>query len=76
MSLGIFLAVLAAALLHASWNAIIRVGSDKVQGMLLLSVSQGLMGVGDGGSPAFAQRRGLVVAGGPGGYFIRPIRRF
>ena len=33
------------AVLHASWNAIIRLGRDKVQGMLLLSVSQGLMGV-------------------------------
>lgn len=37
---------MAAAALHASWNAIIRFGEDKVQGMLLLSVTQGLMGLG------------------------------
>lgn len=35
-----------AACLHAGWNAIIRFGKDKVQSMLLLSVTQGLMGVG------------------------------
>lgn len=46
MSAGVFFAVLFAAALHASWNAIIRFGSDKFQGMLLLSISQGLMGLG------------------------------
>ncbi|MCB1366128.1 MAG: EamA family transporter [Rhodobacteraceae bacterium] len=44
MSLGVFLAVMAAALLHAGWNAIIRFGRDKFQGMFLLSVCQGVMG--------------------------------
>jgi len=45
LSFTVFLAVLGGAVLHASWNAIIRFGDDKVQGMLLLSTSQGLMGV-------------------------------
>ena len=43
--MSVFFAVLGAAFLHASWNAIIRVGKDKVAGMLLLSTSQGLMGL-------------------------------
>ena len=40
-----FLAVLFAAFLHASWNAIIRAGGNRFQGMLLLTTSQGLMGL-------------------------------
>ncbi len=40
-----FLAVLCAAGLHACWNAIVKFGSDKFQGMLVLSVTQGLVGV-------------------------------
>jgi len=45
MSFAVFLAVMGGAVLHASWNAIIRLGRDKVQGMLLLSVTQGVMGL-------------------------------
>ena len=45
MDTTVFLAVLFAALLHASWNAVIRAGGDRFQGMLLLTVSQGLMGL-------------------------------
>jgi len=45
MSFGIFLAVMFAAVLHASWNAIIKFGHNKLQGMMVLSVSQGLMGL-------------------------------
>ncbi len=45
METTVFLAVLFAALLHASWNAVIRAGGDRFQGMLLLTVSQGAMGV-------------------------------
>jgi drug/metabolite transporter (DMT)-like permease len=37
MSFGIFLAVLGAAFLHALWNALIKTGSSKVGGMVLLS---------------------------------------
>ncbi|WP_434614417.1 EamA family transporter [Tabrizicola sp. M-4] len=40
MSLGIFLAVLAAAFLHALWNALIKVGTSKAGGMLILSVAE------------------------------------
>ncbi len=45
MDTHIFLAVLFAAFLHASWNAVIRAGGDRFQGMLLLTLSQGLMGL-------------------------------
>lgn len=45
METSVFLAVLFAALLHASWNAIIRASGDRFLGMLLLTVSQGLMGL-------------------------------
>jgi len=38
MSLGVFLAVLAAAFLHALWNALIKVGTSKVGGMVILSI--------------------------------------
>ena len=45
MSLGIFLAVLLAAFLHASWNALIRVdGVNKLTSMLTLSLGQGVIG--------------------------------
>jgi drug/metabolite transporter (DMT)-like permease len=40
VSLGIFLAVLAAAFLHALWNALIKVGTSKAGGMLILSVAE------------------------------------
>lgn len=46
MSLGVFLAVLAAAAMHAGWNALIKGGGDKVQGMLVLTVGHALLGVG------------------------------
>lgn len=38
MSLGVFLAVLAAAVLHALWNALIKLGTSKVGTMVILSV--------------------------------------
>jgi drug/metabolite transporter (DMT)-like permease len=40
MTLGVLLAVLAAAFLHALWNALIKVGSDKVAAMVVLSVME------------------------------------
>ena len=39
-----FIAVLFAAFLHAGWNAVIRASGNRFQGMLLLTVTQGLMG--------------------------------
>ena len=45
MSMGVLLAVLCAAGLHASWNAIIKFGDDKFQGMVLLSVAHGVIGL-------------------------------
>ncbi len=45
MSSGVFFAVLCAALLHASWNAIIKFGDNKVLGMILLSIAHGAAGL-------------------------------
>ena len=44
--LGILLAVLAAAFLHALWNALIKVGSSKVGGMAMLSLGEMPIGLG------------------------------
>jgi drug/metabolite transporter (DMT)-like permease len=38
LTLGVFLAVLGAAFLHALWNALIKVGTSKVGGMVILSI--------------------------------------
>lgn len=46
MSVLVFAAVLMAAFLHASWNAAIKTGGDKVQGMLVLTFGHALMGAG------------------------------
>jgi drug/metabolite transporter (DMT)-like permease len=45
MSFGVFLAVMAAALLHAAWNALIKLGGSRLQGMLILTVVQGGIGI-------------------------------
>lgn len=45
MSIGVFLAVLGAALLHAGWNAIVKTGLSKQTSMFLLSVGHALLGV-------------------------------
>ncbi|MBT8416111.1 MAG: EamA family transporter [Silicimonas sp.] len=45
MSLTVFLAVLGAALLHAGWNAVIRVGAEKVRTMMVMTVVQSGLGV-------------------------------
>jgi len=44
MSLTVFLAVIAAAFLHASWNAGIKTGTSKQTSMLILTVWQGIAG--------------------------------
>lgn len=44
MTLFVFCAVLAAALLHAVWNALIKIGANKQQSMALLVVSQASVG--------------------------------
>jgi drug/metabolite transporter (DMT)-like permease len=38
VTLGVFLAVLGAAFLHALWNALIKLGTSKVGGMVILSM--------------------------------------
>ncbi|WP_127105545.1 EamA family transporter [Pararhodobacter zhoushanensis] len=45
MTLGVFLAVLCAALLHAGWNAIIKTGLSKQTSMFLLSTGQAVIGL-------------------------------
>ncbi|WP_413873964.1 EamA family transporter [Albidovulum sp.] len=45
MSFTVFLAVLAAALLHAGWNALIRVGTNRIGTMMVLSAVQGIIGL-------------------------------
>ena len=45
MSFGVFVAVLFAAFLHAAWNAIVKSGTNKLQGMVLLSVAHAIIGL-------------------------------
>ncbi|APX89405.1 peptide ABC transporter permease [Brevirhabdus pacifica] len=45
MTLLVFFAVLGAALLHASWNAIVKTGASKQSAMLVLTVGHALIGV-------------------------------
>ena len=45
MTTSVFLIVLAAALLHASWNAIIKTGGDKLTGLLMVALGDGLVGI-------------------------------
>ena len=45
MSLTVFFSVLAAALLHATWNALVRIGASRAGTMMVLSGVQGLIGV-------------------------------
>ena len=44
MSAFVFFAVLPAALLHASWNALIKSGGNKFTSMLIMTVLQGAFG--------------------------------
>lgn len=41
MSLSVFAAVLLAAAMHASWNALVRFATDRFASMLLLALTQG-----------------------------------
>ncbi|HMO72666.1 MAG TPA: peptide ABC transporter permease, partial [Paracoccaceae bacterium] len=45
MSLPVFLAVLAAAFLHALWNALIKVGPSRVGAMVILSLIEVPLGL-------------------------------
>jgi drug/metabolite transporter (DMT)-like permease len=46
MSVPVFLAVLAAAFLHAAWNALIKTGTSKQSAMLILSFGHAICGAG------------------------------
>jgi drug/metabolite transporter (DMT)-like permease len=43
MTLAVFLAVLFAALLHAGWNALVKLGLDRFSSVLLLALVQGAL---------------------------------
>ncbi|MGJ8583697.1 MAG: EamA family transporter [Marinosulfonomonas sp.] len=45
MSLFVFLIVLFSALLHAGWNALIKLGTSQLTSMLILTLTQGGMGL-------------------------------
>lgn len=45
LSLPILLAVLAAAFLHALWNALLRTGGSKIRAMVMLSYMEALVGL-------------------------------
>ena len=45
MSLFVFFSVLGAAILHAGWNAILKVGASRIATMMVLSGFQGLIGL-------------------------------
>lgn len=44
MSTTVFFAILGAALLHATWNALIKIGGSKMNGMLIMTLVQGAAG--------------------------------
>ena len=43
MTTGVFLAVLAAALLHATWNALVKTGANKQTAVMILTTGQGML---------------------------------
>ncbi|MGB5560388.1 MAG: EamA family transporter [Paracoccaceae bacterium] len=55
MTLGVFLAVLFAAFLHAGWNALIKLGTSKLTSMLILTLVQGAIGAAIAASRALPQ---------------------
>ena len=44
MTFFVFSAILGAALLHASWNALVKNSADKIQSMLVLTLMHGILG--------------------------------
>ena len=45
MTVFVFCAILGAAFLHASWNAIIKNSANKIKSMLVLTIMHGILGV-------------------------------
>lgn len=45
MSLFIFFSVLGAAVLHAGWNALLKIGASRIATMMALSAVQGIIGL-------------------------------
>ncbi len=60
MTLPVFFAVLAAAFLHATWNAMLKTGTSKVGGMLVLSLVEIPIGLA-----VAATRPALIVEAWP-----------
>jgi drug/metabolite transporter (DMT)-like permease len=66
VTFGVFLAVMAAALIHASWNALIKTGASKQSAMLILGVAQAICGIGIAiwkGAPVEAAWPWLLASG-------------
>lgn len=55
MTTPVFLAVLAAALMHASWNALVKVGLDRLLSMSLIQAACGLIALAGVGFVALPQ---------------------
>ncbi|MFZ2159608.1 MAG: EamA family transporter [Bradyrhizobium sp.] len=58
--------VLAAAFLHASWNALLRGGADRAQSMLIMNVAVGVAGIGMmafAGLPSLASAPYVLASG-------------
>lgn len=67
MTLTIFLAVLGAALLHAGWNALVRIGQSKTTTMFIMTMVQGSFGLAYAMSadwPVAAAWPWLIASGG------------
>ncbi len=57
MSLHVFLLVMAAALLHAIWNAMVKTGDNKQTGMFMVALGNGVLGLMVGLSLPFPEPR-------------------
>ena len=72
MTLGVLFAVLGAAFLHALWNALIKLGTSRLGGMVILSVAEVPIGLAvalssgpiEAAMRPSSQKAGLLVAGG------------
>ncbi len=62
MTFPVLLAVLAAALLHATWNAILKVGVSKQTSMFILSVGHAAIGIAVAATHPVPGGRGLALA--------------
>jgi hypothetical protein len=65
LELSVFLAVLAAALMHASWNLLVKLKLDRFLSLFLLQTLMGLMGIAMLALFAWPARASLPYAWSP-----------